>query len=53
MELAYAIGEPNWGQGLMVEASRAAIGFCIRQYDLLRVQARCKVENSASARVME
>ncbi|MEN9723003.1 MAG: hypothetical protein RJB38_989 [Pseudomonadota bacterium] len=53
MELAYAIAEPYWGKSLVVEASRAAIEFCMHQHDLLRVQARCKVENSASARVME
>lgn len=53
MELAYAIGEPYWGQGLVVEASHAAIGYCFKELGVFRIQARCKVENSASARVMK
>jgi ribosomal-protein-alanine N-acetyltransferase len=53
MELAYAIGETHWGQGLVLEASRAAMDFVMKEFDVVRVQARCKVENRASARVME
>jgi [ribosomal protein S5]-alanine N-acetyltransferase len=53
MELAYAIGESHWGQGLVVEASRAAIDYVFQEFDAVRIQARCKAENQASARVME
>lgn len=53
MELAYAIGEPYWGKGIVVEASRACINFVFRDLDVIRIQARCKSENLASARVME
>jgi len=53
MELAYALAEPLWGQGIVCEASRAAIDYCIRELGTNRIQAQCKVENVASARVME
>lgn len=53
MELAYAISEEYWGQGIVPEAARAVMDFCFKAYQLNRIQARCKVENIASARVME
>jgi ribosomal-protein-alanine N-acetyltransferase len=53
MELACAIGEPYWGQGLVAEASRAAIDYVFGSLDVIRVQGRCKAENKASARMME
>jgi ribosomal-protein-alanine N-acetyltransferase len=53
MELAYALAEPLWGQGLVVEAADALVRWCRKEYDLVRLQARCKVENGASARVMQ
>jgi len=53
MELAYAIGEEYWGQGLVAEASEAVMAYCFKEFSLKRIQARCKVENKASARVME
>lgn len=53
MELAYAIGEEHWGRGLVAEAAKAVVDYCFREFDLTRIQARCKTENKASARVME
>lgn len=53
MELAYAIGEEYWGKGLVAEASLAVMEYCFKEYSLKRIQARCKAENKASARVME
>lgn len=53
MELAYAIGEPHWGQGIVVEASRAAVSHGFRDFGAARIQAHCKAENKPSARVME
>lgn len=53
MEIGYVLGTHHWGQGLMPEASRAAIDYCFKEFDLNRIQARCMVENIASARVME
>lgn len=53
MELAYALGEEHWGNGLMAEASQAVIDYCFKEFSLKRIQARCKAENKPSARVME
>jgi len=53
MELAYALSEEYWGQGLVAEASQVLMDYCFQQYSLKRIQARCKAENKASARVME
>lgn len=52
-ELAYALARPLWGQGLVLEASRAMLEVVFTHFPTERVQARCKVENRASARVME
>jgi ribosomal-protein-alanine N-acetyltransferase len=53
MELAYAIGEEHWGKGLVAEASKAAMDYCFKEFGLKRIQARCKVENDGSRRIME
>ena len=53
MELAYAIGEEYWGKGLVAEASSAVMDYCFKEFGLKRIQARCKLENEASRRVME
>ena len=51
--LGYALSRALWGQGLMTEAVRAVLGFLFREVGCHRVQAWCRVENPASARVME
>ncbi|MFP5518356.1 MAG: GNAT family N-acetyltransferase [Bdellovibrionia bacterium] len=53
MELAYAFGEDYWGKGFAAEASQAMIDYCFKEFSLKRIQARCKIENKASSRVME
>jgi [ribosomal protein S5]-alanine N-acetyltransferase len=53
MELAYAIGEGHWGKGLMPEACKAVMNYCFNTFDLKRIQARCMVENTPSAKVMQ
>ncbi|MBP9707334.1 MAG: GNAT family N-acetyltransferase [Oligoflexales bacterium] len=53
IELAYAIGKKYWGKGLIVEAGEVVLNFVFSNYKVERVQCRCKVENRASARVME
>lgn len=53
MELAYAIAEEHWGNGLVAEASQAVMDYCFKEFSLKRIQARCKAENKPSARVME
>jgi ribosomal-protein-alanine N-acetyltransferase len=52
-EIGYALARPYWGQGLMTEAVRAALRFGFRTLGLNRIEARAKVENAASWRVME
>ena len=52
-EIGFALARPYWGQGLMTEAVREVIAFGFKVLGLNRIQARCKVENPASARVME
>jgi len=53
MELAYAISEDQWGKGLVAEASQSVMDYCFKEFGLKRIQARCKVENQASAKVMQ
>jgi [ribosomal protein S5]-alanine N-acetyltransferase len=53
MELAYAIGEDDWGKGLMPEACTAVMEYCFKAFDLRRIQACCKAENTRSAKVMQ
>ncbi|MNX81254.1 putative ribosomal N-acetyltransferase YdaF [compost metagenome] len=53
MEIAYALAEPYWGQGLVAEAARAVRDFVFETYPIERLQCRCKAENAPSARVME
>ena len=53
MELGYALGEPHWGKGIVVEACRALLDHAFAGYDVERIQARCMVENSASIRVLQ
>lgn len=53
MELGYAIGEPYWGQGLVVEAARVLLDHTFTEYPVERMQARVIVENRASHRVLQ
>ena len=53
MELAYALAEPHWGKGIAAEASKAVINYVFSDFPAIRIQARCKAENTASRRVME
>lgn len=52
-ELAYALDEAHWGKGILVEASKVLIDYAFKHYALDRLQCRCRLENSQSARVME
>nr|WP_242056873.1 GNAT family N-acetyltransferase [Planktothrix sp. FACHB-1355] len=52
-EVGYALSRKYWGKGYMTEAVRAVIDFGFRTMELNRIEARCKIENIASARVME
>jgi [ribosomal protein S5]-alanine N-acetyltransferase len=52
MEMGYAIGEPYWGRGIVVEAARALMRFVFTEYAVERFQARVIAGNDASERVL-
>jgi len=52
-ELGYALSRKYWGNGYMPEAVRSVIVFGFRMMKLNRIEARCKIPNTASCRVME
>ncbi|MBM7553048.1 GNAT family N-acetyltransferase [Thalassobacillus pellis] len=52
-ELGYVLSKEYWGQGLITEAARAIISFGFENLDLVRIQARCFLENKGSERVMK
>ncbi|CAN7761516.1 GNAT family protein [Paenibacillus sp. LjRoot153] len=52
-ELGYVISQNYWGIGIATEAVNEVIKFGFNNMDLVRIQARCFVENTRSARVME
>lgn len=52
-EIGYVISKDYWGKGLTTEAVKEIVRFGFNQMDLVRIQARCFVENIGSSRVME
>ena len=52
-ELAYVLSKAYWNKGYMTEASRAIIDFGFQYMNLNRIEARCRIPNIGSARVME
>lgn len=52
-EIGYAISSKYWGQGYMPEAVRSLFSFGFGMMKLNRIEARCVIANTASARVME
>ncbi|SMQ80961.1 ribosomal-protein-alanine N-acetyltransferase [Bacillus sp. OV166] len=52
-EIGYVISQDYWGNGLTTEVAKEVIRFGFEKMDLVRIQARCFVENIGSARVME
>lgn len=53
MEIGYALAEPYWGRGIIVEACTELIDFLFRFYELNRLQARVIEDNQGSVRVAE
>ncbi|MEI8134199.1 MAG: GNAT family protein [bacterium] len=53
IEIGYALSAKYWNQGIVTEASICLINFLFSASDLNRIEARCKVENIGSSRVME
>lgn len=52
-EIGYVLAPEYWGKGITTEAADAIIRFGFEKMDLVRIQAKCLVDNIASARVME
>lgn len=52
-EMGYVISKDYWGKGLTTEVAKGLVKFGFEKMGLVRVQARCDVENIGSARVME
>ena len=52
-ELGYCLGKNFWGQGLMSEAVRTVMAFLFYDVGFHRIQARHRVDNPASGRVMQ
>ncbi|MEB3828305.1 GNAT family N-acetyltransferase [Phormidium sp. CCY1219] len=52
-EIGYALSAKYWGCGYMTEAVCTAIDFGFREKGLHRIEGRCKLQNIASARVLE
>lgn len=52
-EIGYWLGEPFWGQGLMVEAVQAVTKYAFEHLDFVRLHAGVFDWNPSSARVLE
>lgn len=52
-EIGYAISHEYWGKGITTEAAQALITLGFTKMGLVRIQARCFIENIGSQRVME
>ncbi|MEH7443775.1 GNAT family protein [Bacillus sp. JJ1122] len=52
-EIGYALSKDYWGKGIATEAAKELIHFGFNKMDLVRIQAKCLVENAGSERVME
>ena len=53
LELGYWIGEPFWGRGIATEAVHALVDMAFRTRDIDHIDARCRVINPASRRVLQ
>lgn len=52
-EIGYLINRKYWNNGYATEATKKLIEYGFENLGLIRIQAKCAVENIASARVME
>ena len=53
VELGYWLGEPYWNQGYVTEAAHALIDMVFRTRDVEQIDARCRVMNIPSRRVIQ
>ncbi|WP_057912899.1 GNAT family N-acetyltransferase [Peribacillus muralis] len=52
-EIGYVLAPEYWGKGLITEAVREILTFGFEHMNLVRIQARCFVDNLGSERVMQ
>lgn len=53
LELGYWLGQPHWNQGFGTEAAHALIDMAFRSRDIAQIDARCRVTNLPSRRVIQ
>ena len=53
VEIGYWLGEPHWNQGYATEAAHVLIDMAFRTRDIDHIDARCRVTNVASRRVIQ
>ena len=53
VELGYWLGEPYWNQGYATEAAQSLTDMIFRTRDVEQIDARCRVMNIASRRVIQ
>ena len=53
VEIGYWLGEPYWNRGYMTEAVQVLIDMVFRTRDVGEIDARCRVTNIGSRRVMQ
>ncbi|HCL65839.1 MAG TPA: GNAT family N-acetyltransferase [Rhizobium sp.] len=53
LELGYWLGQPYWNKGYATEAAHALIDLAFRTREVSRIDARCRVTNIASRRVIQ
>ncbi|NTB95206.1 GNAT family N-acetyltransferase [Agrobacterium tumefaciens] len=53
LEIGYWLGEPYWNRGYMTEAAHALIDMAFRTREIDQIDARCRVTNIASRRVIQ
>lgn len=53
LEIGYWLGEPFWNRGYATEAAHALIDMAFRTRQIARIDARCRVTNVASRRVIQ
>lgn len=52
-EIGYVLSKENWGKGIITEAASAVMTFGFENMGLIRIQARCFLENIGSEKVMK
>lgn len=53
LEIGYWLGEPHWNKGYATEAAHALIDMAFRTREIVWIDARCRVTNIASRRVIQ